>query len=91
MLVVKRFLWTIATGGLLGAIVFAWISPSVIEWYWTPPAELVLSCKPAVQWTMDAYRKVIFSGMLMGVISAGILFFAFGAKEKKPVVADHSR
>lgn len=84
MISVKRFLWTVASGGLIGAIVFAWFSPGLIEWYFSPPADLALSCKPAVLWTIETYRKVILTGVLIGGISAAILFFAFGKREKKP-------
>lgn len=80
---VKNFLWTIAVGGFLGAVCFAWFSPSVISWYFSPPAGAAFSCEPSVNWAIETYRKVIFTGVLLGVITAAILFFAF-AKSKKP-------
>jgi hypothetical protein len=87
MKTMKRFLWTMATGGLFGAILFAWFSPGLIEWYFSPPADLALSCKPAVQWAIEAYRKVIFTGVILGVITSGILFFAFGGARDKTALA----
>ncbi len=83
MKTIKRFLWTIATGGLVGAVLFAWFSPGLIEWYFSPPADLALTCRPAVQWAIATYRKVIFSGVLLGILSAAIFFLAFSARGKK--------
>jgi hypothetical protein len=78
----KRFFWTIVAGALLGAVVLAWFSPQIIIWYYSPPADLAISCKPAVQWAIETYRKVIFTGVLFGVIISGILFFAFNPRRK---------
>jgi glycerol uptake facilitator-like aquaporin len=83
MTAVKRYIWVLTAGALLGAVTFAWFSPSLIEWYFSPPSDLAFSCKPAVQWGIHAYRKVVFTGMLMGGIAATILFFAF-FKRKPP-------
>lgn len=72
----KKFMWTLFAGALFGAVLFAWISPSIITWYFSPPADLAISCSPAVQWALATYRKVIFTGMLLGVLVSMILFFA---------------
>ncbi len=80
MQVLKKFLWTLATGGLIGALGFAWLSPDIIVWYFSPPADLGISCKPAVSWALETYRKVTFTGVVLGAIVASILFFAFGRR-----------
>lgn len=84
----KRLLLTTAFGGLLGAFLFAWLSPSVLVWYFTPPAELGLSCSSAVDWAIHTYRKVMFTGILLGSIVGAILFFAFRKKEAPNVATD---
>ena len=76
----KRFLWTISLGSLAGAIFFAWLSPQIISWYFTPPANMGLTCAPAVEWALLTYRKVIFIGLLIGAMVSMILFFAFRSK-----------
>jgi hypothetical protein len=78
---VKRFLWVLIGGGLAGAVVFAWFSPQIIVWYFSPPADSVISCKPAVEWAIETYRKVMFTGVVLGAIFSGILYFAFGGKK----------
>ncbi len=83
----KKLLWTIAIGGLLGAILFAWVSPYIIVWYFAPPAGIGISCEAAVEWAINTYRKVMFTGVLLGVIVSGILFFAFTRNKSNPPTA----
>jgi hypothetical protein len=73
----KKFLWMMIAGGLLGALLFAWFSPHLIVWYFSPPSDLSISCKPAVEWAIITYRKIMFTGVLIGAITGGIFFFAF--------------
>lgn len=80
---VKRFLWVVALGALAGGIFFAWVSPQILIWYFSPPAELALTCKPAVQWAINSYRKVMFTGLLLGGIGSAILFLAFARRKPK--------
>jgi hypothetical protein len=79
----KRFLWTAAAGALVGALVAVWFSPGLIEWYFSPPANIGITCKEVVPWTIDAYRKVVLAGILIGGIFSSILFFAVGSRGKK--------
>jgi len=83
MTYMKKFLWTVVSGALLGALVFAWASPNVIGWYFSPPTDLSISCKPAVEWAIHTYRKVVFTGVLLGAIVSTILFFAFFSRGGK--------
>lgn len=80
---VKKFLWTVLCGALLGSVIFAWASPSVIAWYFSPPTDLSISCKPAVEWAIFTYRKVLFTGVLLGGIVSAIFFFAFYSRGGK--------
>lgn len=77
MRTMKRFIWMTGFGSLFTAILFAWISPYIIVWYFSPPAELSISCSPAVEWAISTYRKVIFTGFLFGALLSTIGFFAF--------------
>jgi hypothetical protein len=80
----KRFFWITAFGALFGAILFAWISPYIIVWYFSPPAELSISCSPAVQWAINTYRKVIFTGVFLGALIAAILSLSFFRAKPAP-------
>jgi hypothetical protein len=93
MIQVKRFLWTVSLGALAGGILLAWISPHILVWYFSPPTDLTLSCSPAVQWAIESYRKVMFTGVLLGAIVSTILFFAFNSRrpKKAAVVVDSVR
>jgi hypothetical protein len=81
MTLMKRLLLVLALGALLGGVGFAWFSPRLIEWYFSPPSDLAFSCKPAVEWAITTYRKVIFTGMLMGGIATSLLFFALQSRK----------
>ena len=87
MKTMKNFFWITGAGALLGAIVFAWVSPYIIVWYFSPPAELSISCSPAVEWAIATYRKVIFTGVLLGALLATIFFFAFRRARPAPSAA----
>lgn len=82
MRTLKRFIWTLVAGALAGAVALAWFSPHIIVWYFSPPADLAISCKPAVVWAIETYRKVIFTGVLLGTIISAILFFALNPRRK---------
>lgn len=88
MKTLKRFLWTVAAGGLLGAIIAVWFSPGLIEWYFAPPTNFGITCKEVVPWAIESYRKVVFGGILLGVILFGILFVAFSSHGKQQLAAD---
>lgn len=83
----KRFFVFIAVGALVGSLAFGWFSPGMIEWYFSPPADLALSCKPAVLWAIETYRKVIILGGIVGALGAVLLFFAFAMRAKPAVQA----
>ena len=68
----------------MGAVLFAWLSPYIIVWYFTPPTELAISCKAAVEWAIETYRKVMFTGVILGAIFSGIIFFAFFKRKNPP-------
>jgi hypothetical protein len=77
MRTMKRFFTVTGFGALICAALFAWFSPYVIVWYFSPPAELSISCSPAVQWGISTYRKFIFTGFLFGALLSTVAFFAF--------------
>lgn len=83
----KRFLTVTGVGALLSGLLFAWFSPYFIVWYFSPPAELSISCSPAVQWGISTYRKFIFTGFLFGALVSMIAFFAFFRGRPAPISA----
>ncbi len=80
----KRFLSFLLFGGLLGAVLITWFAPSVLSWYFTPPAEVAISCKQAVDWSLKTYRECMLGGAIMGAIVGSILFFAWQSRKKNP-------
>lgn len=83
MRTVRRFLLALATGGLLGAVLFAWFSPVFIKWYGTPPVDLAINCQPSMEWAIDSYRKAIVVGLVVGAAFSSLLFAAFAGRGGK--------
>jgi hypothetical protein len=79
---IKRFFLVVFVGALVGSVFTAWFSPGTIEWYFSPPADLALTCKPAVSWAIETYRKVILIGGVAGMVLAALLYLAFGMRSK---------
>lgn len=72
----RRFLIVaLAVAGLVSLAV-GWFAPSWIAWYYTPPVEIGVTCKPAVVWAIDVYRKTLLAGgaggFLIGLAVAGV-------------------
>ncbi len=84
----KNFLLMLMAGCLVGTFLFGIFSPQLISWYYTPPAELVFSCKPTMDWSLETYRKIVVTGMILGGISFSLLFFAVRSARKKPAAAN---
>lgn len=82
-----RFLLLVSWGALLGGFIFAWFSPQLITWYFTTPADLAFSCREAVVWGVETFRKVMFTGGIMGGIVSGITYFAIRRWRKNRLAA----
>ncbi len=72
----KRFLLVALTVAGMASLAVGWFAPSFIAWYYTPPVELGVTCKPAVVWAIDVYRKTLLSGaaggFLLGLLVATV-------------------
>jgi hypothetical protein len=81
----KNFFYFLLFSALLGAVLVGWFAPSLISWYFTPPADLLITCKPAVEWGMSTYRKSILFGGILGLVMGAIIYFALpNSKKPKP-------
>ena len=69
-------------GGLIGAILAAWFSPDLIDWYSASPVNQSISCTPSIQWAIAAYRKATLAGVAVGMVVAMLLYFAFSKSPK---------
>lgn len=73
-----RRILTIAFGaGLVVTAGVAWFGPRLISWYYTPPVELGVSCKPAVEWGIAVYQKLVLAGTGAGFalgVAAALVF-----------------
>lgn len=82
-MIMKRLFLFLAAGAALGTILSAWLSPQVIAWWFTPPVDLAVTCKAAVEWGIYTYRDVIVGGAVGGLATALVAFILWQMKSKK--------
>ena len=80
----KKFLWTVFGGALFGTTLFAWVSPYVLTWYFSPPVDVAISCKESVGWAFESYRKMLVGGFITGAIISAIVFILMKRRKKNP-------
>lgn len=84
--VMKQFGFALIFGFLLGATFTGLFSPSMIAWYFDPPAAIGISCKDAVVWGIDAYQKLLLIGGSIGLLLAAFFVVARRSKPNTPPV-----
>ncbi len=77
----KKLIVSLFVGLTLGAAVMGLVSPSLIAWYFDPPASIGVSCKDAVTWGISAYQKIVLIGGLVGLLISAI-FVALSRNKK---------
>lgn len=84
MKTIKRLFQFMFAGGLIGAILAAWFSPDLIDWYSASPVNQQISCTPSIQWAIAAYRKATLVGVAVGMVVSALLYLAFSKSPKHP-------
>jgi hypothetical protein len=69
----RKILTSFGIGALLGAIFTSWFAPQIIAWYFEPPVEIGVNCRPAVEWAMKRLQYTQVVGLIGGAIVAGII------------------
>ncbi len=68
----RSMLIAAAVGGFICHLLATWLAPSGIAWYFDPPANIGVSCSPAVGWALSRFRTIQFIAFGVG-IPIGIL------------------
>ena len=76
----RRSLTIVFAGGLTATAFVAWFAPRLIAWYYTPPIELGVSCKPAVEWAISVYQKLVLAGTGAGFVLGAAAALVFKSK-----------
>lgn len=79
-----KLIRTLFFSALGGIALFAWFSPQIIGWYFAPPVNMLVNCRPAVDWGLEVYRKSMLAGGVIGIV-VGIAIYAVFMRDKKPV------
>lgn len=76
----RRSLAIVVSAGLAVTLAVGWFAPGLISWYYTPPVELGVSCKPAVEWGIALYRRLLLLGAGTGFVLGAMAAFFFKPK-----------
>lgn len=79
-----RSLWLIVTGALLGGFSSAWLSPKVIEWWYTPPAMPgMLNCVEPVRWALHKLQIAQLGGIVAGALVGLAIAIALAMRSRR--------
>ena len=70
----KKIVTFLVGGSLVGSVLAAWFSPHLITWWFAPPVEVAISCRDAVTWGINTYRKAILAGSGVGIVGGGVFY-----------------
>lgn len=77
----RAFIFMIVCASL-GTILAAWLAPRFISWYFEPPVDIGVNCRPAVDWGIQKYQWSQIGGLIAGSVAGLVLYFAFGRRQK---------
>ncbi len=67
-------LWLLLSA-FAGGAVATWVAPRTIAWYFEPPVEIGVNCRPATEWAMAGLMKAQMWGMIAGFVLAAVVLF----------------
>jgi hypothetical protein len=73
----KRMTYFTLAGGLICTLIFTWIGPKTIMWWFQPPVALPIDCTNALHWAMGLLIKIQLVGLAVGMVSGIVLGFVF--------------
>ncbi|MCC7441739.1 MAG: hypothetical protein IT285_08900 [Bdellovibrionales bacterium] len=53
---------------ILGGLLSSYSAPKAIAWYFEPPTEIGINCRPATEWAMEKLVYAQAGGILLGGI-----------------------
>ena len=63
----KRVSWFSIGGAVLGSALASWLAPKMIAWYFDPPVNIGINCRPATEWAMAKLQVMQFIGLIAGL------------------------
>lgn len=79
-----RALVFVSLGAVLRIILSIWLGPKAIAWYFEPPLEIGVNCRPAVEWSLNRLLWVQLLGLLGGA-GLGAAVYLIRARTRTPV------
>lgn len=68
---------SVSIGALIGGILTTWLAPSVITWWFTPPAYIAINCNEPIAWALHRLQWTQLGGVLLGGIIGLSIYLKF--------------
>jgi len=72
----KKYLITAISFAAVATILSSIFAPKMIAWYFEPPVEIGVNCRPAVEWGLEKFQiaqiVAIIGGAILGLIACGL-------------------
>jgi len=78
----KRFLIFVLCFASVGAVMTSWLAPKMIAWYFEPPVEIGVNCRPAVEWGLEKLQWFQTGGLLGGCLLGIIAWATFRPRKR---------
>jgi len=79
----KRMMWFIIGGAVIGSALASWLAPKGIAWYFNPPVNIGIDCRSATEWAMAKLQIFQLVGLLFGG-GAGLLA-GLSQRKRRPI------
>lgn len=79
----QKFISLFLVCALVGGLIATWIAPATIAWYFEPPVNIGINCRPATEWAMQKLQWAQLFGFVGGGVLGGFLFFVVRRNDMK--------
>lgn len=77
----KRLLIYILAFAGIGTLTSTFVSPGLISWYFEPPVDIGVNCRPAVDWGIQKYQWAQMGGFVAGGVVGLIISLALRPRQ----------
>ena len=79
----KKIVWFLFGGTLLGGLLSNWLSPKLIAWYLDPPVDIGVNCRGSLEWAMARLQWAQLIGTLIGLVLGALVYRLFTKRPKQ--------
>lgn len=73
----KKLVLYLISGAAIGGVLTSIFAPGLIAWYFEPPVEIGVNCRPAVDWALSHLQGAQTIGLIVGAAVGAVIYFKF--------------